>query len=462
MRRRHVLIVGLSIALCAPFGLLVRVANAADEHWVATWAAAPQQPATGRGGRGGPAPNPGAPTPATAPAGAAAAAPSAAPAAAAAPATTVNAPPNTGYNNQTLRMFVRTSIGGLRARVHLSNAFGTTAVTIGAAHLALHTSTRLSTTGSVLTISDNATDSAIVPTSDRTLMFGGKPSIKIPPGASVLSDPVDFVVPALGDLAISVYVPGETGPATRHSMALRTAYVAAGDATGATELPDATTSTAWMFISGVDVLAPETSAAIVAFGDSITDGATSTPGTNRSWPSVLAERLQANTATRDLAVVNLGISGNRVLSDGAGVSALARFDRDVLSQGGARWLMILEGINDINGRAQNPITADDLIVAMKQMIERAHTHGIKVIGCTLTPAGAGTGPGEEMRAAVNDFIRKGGAFDAVVDFEAAVRDPDSAAPQFKPAFNNGDRLHPNDAGYKAMADAIDLSVFARK
>ncbi len=216
----------------------------------------------------------------------------------------------------------------------------------------------------------------------------------------------------------------------------------------------------------MDVQAAPEAATIVAFGDSITDGATSTPDTDRSWPSVLAERLGASPATASIAVVNEGISGNKVLADGAGVSALARFDRDVLAQAGVKWLMILEGINDMNGAARltpadTPVTADSLIGAMKQMIDRAHTHGIKVIGCTLTPFGNATDSVEAMRQALNQFIRTGGAFDSVVDFDQVIRDPASER-QFKQGYNNTDKLHPNDAGYKAMADAVDLSLFAAK
>jgi lysophospholipase L1-like esterase len=219
-------------------------------------------------------------------------------------------------------------------------------------------------------------------------------------------------------------------------------------------------------------MAPADAAAIVAFGDSITDGATSTNDADRSWPSILAARILDAAGAPKLAVLNEGISGNRILTDGAGVNALARFDRDVLGQAGVKFLMIMEGINDIgqttgtrgNAPPQNPVAPDDLIGPIKQMIERAHTHGIKVIGCTLTPyegAAYYSEKGEEVRQAVNRWIRTGGAFDAVVDFEAATKD--SANPKtFKPAFNNGDHLHPNDAGYKAMADSIDLKIFSAK
>jgi lysophospholipase L1-like esterase len=202
----------------------------------------------------------------------------------------------------------------------------------------------------------------------------------------------------------------------------------------------------------------------VAFGDSITDGAVSTPDTDRSWPSLLARRLAASGGT-NIAVLNQGISGNRILRDGAGVNALARFDRDVLAQPGVKWLTILEGINDIGlSSSSDPVTSDDLIAALKQLIERAHEHGIKVIGCTLTPyegATYATDSGEQIRMAVNRWIRSSGAFDAVVDFEAVTRDPEHPT-QYRPGFNNGDHLHANDAGYQAMADAIDLSIFGLK
>jgi len=362
------------------------------------------------------------------------------------------APPT--IKNQTVRMVVHTSIGGHRVRVQLSNAFGTSALQVGAAHVALRDK-----------------DSTIVAGSDRALTFSGRSSFTIPPAAEVLSDSVELDVPQLGDLVISVYIPGEAASPTIHLTGLHTTYISQpGDFTGVAFIADPTTVQLWYWISAVDVDAPQSAGLIVAFGDSITDGATSTPDTNRSWPSQLAARLAVNKATARLAIVNEGISGNRLLNDGAGVSALARFDRDVLGQPGVKWLVVLEGINDIGigGRpgAQPPdaVTADDLIAAHKQIIERAHMRGIKVIGATLTPyvgAAYATDQGEEMREAVNQWIRTSHAYDAVVDFDATLQDPANPK-QIRPAFNIRDHLHPNDEGYKAMADAVDLSIFEEK
>jgi lysophospholipase L1-like esterase len=346
-------------------------------------------------------------------------------------------------------MTIKASIGGSHLRVHLSNAYGTVPLVIGDAHIALH-----------------GIDSAIVPGSDRALTFSGKPSVTIPIGAEMLSDPVALEVAPLADMSVSVYVPGDSGPASTHSLGLHTTWISTdGDFSAAPEFTGAEKTQAWYWISDVDVQAPADAATIVAFGDSITDGATSTPDTDRSWPSYLAQRLVADPAHSHIAVVNQGISGNKILSDGAGVSALARFDQDVLAQAGVKWLMILEGINDMNGAARPTplapaITADDLIGAMKQMVERAHTHGIKVIGCTLTPFGNASESVEAMRQAVNAFIRTPGSFDAVVDFDKATQDPASPR-QFRAGYNNTDRLHPNDTGYKAMADAVDLSLFTQ-
>jgi len=273
-----------------------------------------------------------------------------------------------------------------------------------------------------------------------------------------------------GDLAISLYLPGETGPPTIHNLGLHTTYISKeGDLSAQAAIPDSATSQSWYWLSSVDVLAPQSAAAIVAFGDSITDGARSTPETNHNWPSFLAQRLRANRATANIAVVNEGIAGNRVLEDSQGVSALARFDRDVLAQAGVKWLTVLEGINDIGNhtRADTPSSEalsspDDLIAGLRQIADRAHTHGIKVIGCTLTPyqgAAYYSEKGESIRQSVNRWIRTSGVFDAVIDFDALTRDP-NAPLRIRADFDAGDHLHPNDSGYKAMADAIDLSIFA--
>jgi lysophospholipase L1-like esterase len=302
-------------------------------------------------------------------------------------------------------------------------------------------------------------------------MFNGKPTVTIAQGAQMTSDPFDLEIPQIGDLAISVYIPGDSGQLTMHGTGLHTTYIAKGNVAAEPMLNDTTTTRSWYFVSGVDVMAPADAGAIVAFGDSITDGATSTNDADRSWPSILAARLVATPGAPKLSVLNLGISGNRLLADGAGVNALARFDRDVLGQAGVKWLMIMEGINDIGnttstrgGPPQNPVNADNIILPIKQMIERAHTHGIKVIGCTLTPyqdAIYYSDKGEEVREAVNHWIRTSGAFDAVVDYDKVTQD--SSNPKtFKPTFNNNDHLHPNDAGYKAMADSVDLKTFSGK
>ena len=338
-------------------------------------------------------------------------------------------------------------------RIELSNAFGSAPLVIGAAHIAMRNQ-----------------ESGVAPATDRTVMFGGRPTVWIPPGATEISDPVALDLPAASDLAVSIYISGTASTDTMHAVGLHTTYISKeGDTTAAPAMADATTSQSFYFLTNVDVAAPADAAAIVTFGDSITDGAVSTPNTDHSWPSFLARRLAANGGA-NIAVLNQGISGNRLLRDGAGVNALARFDRDVLVQPGVKWLMILEGINDIglgslpNTPVSDTIAADDLIAALKQMIDRAHEHGIKVIGGTLTPyegAAYYSEAGEQTRMTVNQWIRSGGAFDAVVDFEAATSDPEHPK-QLRAGFNDGDHLHPNDAGYEAMANAIDLSIFGLK
>ncbi len=399
-----------------------------QEHWVATWATAqtlvrvvPALPLA---------------TPAAAPS---------------EPSTTPQAIGARGLNNQTVRMTVRTSIGGRRLRVRLSNAFGGAPVLLGTAHLAIR-----------------AKDSGIVPGSDRSLSFSGKPGCTIAPGVVLLSDPVELNVPPVTELAVSLYFPGETGPPTTHSTALHNTYVSKeGDLTAQAEIPEPVTTQSYYWLAGIDVAATADAALLVTFGDSITDGARSTEETNHSWPALLGARLAANKATANIGVVNLGIGGNRVLRDGNGASALARFDRDVLSQPGVKWVTLMEGINDIGRGASVPaeaVTADELIGAYKQFIAQAHAHGIQVIGCTLTPyegAGYYREDGERIRAALNAWIRTSGAFDAVVDFEAATRDTANPT-RIRAEFDPGDHLHPNDAGYKAMADAFDLGIFTGK
>lgn len=403
----------------------------AQEHWVATWAASPL------------ATNPAAAPPKPVAAPVAAGAPPAAP-------VKPGPPPVRSFNNQTVRMVVNTSIGGRSVRVELANTFGSTALKIGAAHIALR---------------DHG--SAIVPASDRKLLFSGSAAASIPPGASMISDPVDLAVPAVGDLVISIYLPSETGPPTMHSTGLHTTYISSeGDFTGLADFTPARTSNSWYFLSGVHVLAPANTGLIVALGDSITDGATSTNDANAAWPSVLARRLH-DAGITNLAVVNEGISGNRVLGDGAGVSVLARFERDVLTQPGIKYLIFMEAINDIGGAARpggTPVTTDEITAIYKQIIARAHTHGIKVIGATLTPyegASYYSEPGEVIRTEVNQWIRTSRLLDGVIDFDQVTRDP--AKPrEFRQGYNIRDHLHPNDEGYRAMAESIDLSLFGVK
>jgi lysophospholipase L1-like esterase len=400
----------LLLVVLASLGEIFAQSGPLPEHWVSTWATSPQEPR--------------APTPAR------------------------PQPPIISLHNQTVRMIAHTSIPGQRVRIELSNAFGGTPLVIGAAHIALRDK-----------------ESAIVPASDRTLLFGGHPGCWIPPGATLVSDVVNLSVPAAGDLAVSLFIPDTGAADTTHAVGLHTTYISKeGDTTAQAAMPGAATTLSYYWLTNIDVAAPPDAAAIVTFGDSITDGFLSTPDTDRSWPSFLARRLAANGGA-NIAVLNQGISGNRLLRDVIGASALARFDRDVLTQPGVKWLVILEGINDIGrSSSSDPVNPDDLIAALKQLIERAHEHGIKTIGCTLTPyqgAAYYSEAGEQIRKAVNQWIRSSGAFDAMFDFEAVTRDPEHPS-QIRRGFNDGDHLHPNDAGYQAMADAIDLSVFGLK
>jgi acetyl esterase/lipase/lysophospholipase L1-like esterase len=353
-------------------------------------------------------------------------------------------------DDQTVRMIVRVGVGGRELRVRLSNALGFAPVAIGAAHVAIH-----------------ARDSSIARGSDRVLTFAGRTKFVIPPGAVVVSDPVELPVAPSTRLAVSLYVPEATTQLTVHELGLHTTYVARGDATGLESLPDAARNRSYFWLSGVDVLAPPNDYAVVALGDSITDGFGTTPDKDQDWPALLAERLSSGRGPA-AAVLNVGISGNRVLHDGTGTNALARFDRDVLGRSGARWVILLEGINDISfpaipgAPASERITADDLIFGYREIIARAHLHGLKVLGATILPwEGVWTysEQAEAIRQAVNRWIRSGGGFDGVVDFDAVTRDP-SHPTRLRPEFDSGDHVHPNDAGNRAMADAIDASIFA--
>ena len=353
------------------------------------------------------------------------------------------------FINQTVREIVHTSIGGDTVRIKLSNVFGRQPVAVTASHIALA-----------------APVGAIVPGSDRTLTFSGKPTVSILAGALVLSDPVKLAVPALGDLSISLFFADTTMTTTLHYSAQQNSYVAAGDATAAETLSEPQTVTSWAFLTAVDVLAPESTGLVVAYGDSITDGARSTMDANHRWPNILANRLITPKGPNKLAVVDAGIGGNKILTDAQGrniaygVNGLARLERDALAQAGVRYLLLLEGINDLSSNA----SVDDLMAGMRQMIERCHENGIKVIGGTITPAeraGAranGISDRESRRLALNDWIRNGKAFDGYVDFEKAITDPDQPG-VMAAAYDSGDHLHPNDAGYKAMGEAIDLALF---
>jgi len=357
-----------------------------------------------------------------------------------------------GLSNQSIRMIVRSSLGGNRVRIRVSQAFGAPAVTIGAAHIALR-----------------ASGAAIVESSDRPLTFSGQPSLVLYGGQTAVSDPVALTMPALSDLAISLFFPGDTGPPTSHTFGLRPTYISKpGDATATANWTDVTsTMESYYWLSGVDVLAPNDAFTLVTFGDSITDGDQSTPDTSGMWPAVLATRLQASPTTKTIGVVNAGISGNRVLGDNS--SGLARLSRDVLDVPGVQWMTLLEGINDItaatrSGQAGTSFTADTLIAAYRQMIEMAHLQGVRVAGCTLTPYGGSnvhTEQGEAIRQAVNTWIRTSGAFDAVIDFDAATRDATTPT-RFSAAADSPDLLHPANPGYAMMAKAVDLRIFSRR
>ncbi len=356
------------------------------------------------------------------------------------------APATAGFSDQTVRDIVHTSVGGSAIRLRLTNAFGSSPLGVG--HVTVAVAGRAAT---------------LVPGSVHEVTFGGRRAVTIPAGAEVVSDPVAMRVPALRDLAVSLYLPHATGPATNHFDAEQQVWVSrpgdhAAD-TGAAAYWEGFQS--WYFLDGAIVRSAAARATVVAFGDSITDGFGSVAGANRRWPDDLARRLDAVGGTT-LAVADEGISGNRLLSPTAccGVSALARLQRDVLSLAGAHEVILLEGINDV-GRGR--VTAAQIIAAYRQIIARAHARGMKIFGGTLLPylgAVYATAAGEKKREAVNAWIRTSGAFDAFIDFDKAVRSASDPL-VMNPAYDSGDHLHPDDAGYQAMANVVSLRQLLR-
>lgn len=403
--------------LLVAFGCVLLAANAvldakdAGEHWVGTWATAPMKYV---------------------------AAPQSEP-----------APDLAGG---TLRQVVHVSIGGKRVRVKFSNAFGTTPLKLAAAHVAL-----------------SAGEGKIKTETDKPLTFDGQASAVIPAGAPLVSDPVELTVPALGDIAISIKLEAVPSDITIHGASHATSYLAKEDAVTNVDLSSATHIEHWYFLSAVEVEAERSATSVVTLGDSITDGTRSTTDKNQRWPDVLARRLQERKKTAQIAVLNVGIGGNRILHDGSGQNALARLDRDVLAQSGVRYLIILEGINDIGNsaraqaRGEQPVNATDLIGAFEQIIARAHAHHVLVYGATILPfegANYFSQAGEADRQAVNKWMRTSGKLDGVIDLDAATRDPQSTSHLTKAA-DGGDHLHPGDEGYRMMGSAIDLKLFSR-
>jgi lysophospholipase L1-like esterase len=398
----------LLFVLAVEFGHTSRGAAVKQEksvHWVGTWASSPQLADAG------------------------------------------SLPPAPGFADATLRQVVHVSIGGPQIRVRFSNSFGTTALTIFAAHVA-----KAGKRGSIQA------------DTDRTLAFQGRPSVTIPAGALIYSDPIEFELQPLSDLAVTVRLKGAPDGVTTHPGGRATSYLAQGDAVSAADFPSAQTVDHWYFLNGVDVTSQDSAASVVVLGDSITNGRNATTNENRRWTDELARRLCDNRRTKDVGVLNEGIGGNRLLHDGLGPNVLARLDRDALTQTGARWLVVFEGVNDI-GTCTKECNLDSLsqeiIGAYEQIIIRAHSHGMRVYGATITPFGGSfyaSPEAEQTRQIINEWIRKSRRFDAVIDFDAITSDPQNPS-HLSAVVDSGDHLHPADAGYNAMGDAIDLKLF---
>jgi lysophospholipase L1-like esterase len=363
------------------------------------------------------------------------------------------------FSNQTIRQRIRLSAGGDRVRLRLSNEYGTGPLDVGAATLARVGGDGRANLDTIMTVT-----------------FGGDPSVTIAAGAPIVSDPIDLQVDELEKLSIALYFPGDTGICTCHPAGLQTAYLSGpGDFTSSS-VTATETMIARAFLSGVEVSSAEMAHTIVLLGDSITDGVGSTDDANKRWPDRLAERLAEHSSDVSWGVVNAGISGNRVLSDGAGESALARFDRDVLAVSGVTHVVVLEGINDIGfglgvlegrlaefaaGMPQGDISVKSMIAGYRQLIARTHSKGIKIYGATIIPykgAAYFSEEGEAARQAINKWMRESGEFDAVLDFDSVLKDPGDPA-QIADGMHIGDFLHGSDAGYQRIADSIDLSLF---
>jgi lysophospholipase L1-like esterase len=369
-----------------------------------------------------------------------------------------NALPAEDLHDATLRQIVHLSIGGKTLRVHMSNAFGVEPLHLSSVHIARPVS---------------PSSSRIDPASDRALSFSGSPDVTIPAGAEYISDAIDYPSASLSDIAISLHIDTPPTQQTSHPGSRSTTYIAHGDLVSAVDLPGAKTVEHWYMIGGIDVVAPAGAFSVVTLGDSITDGHAATTNGNDRWPDVLAQRLQASPATQNIGVLNHGIGGNHLLIDGLGPNALARFDRDVLAQPGARYVILLEGVNDLGGLSRMgdvPAARHDALVqailgSYEQIVMRAHAHGVRVIGATITPyAGSGyyhpAAAAEADRQKVNQWIRAAGHFDAVVDFDKVTADPKDPT-RMLPTYDSGDHLHPSPAGYRAMGQAIPLSLFTK-
>lgn len=401
-------LIGIALAALPP----IAAARAARQAWTTSWASAQQQPDA------------------------------------------QNAAPPGQLRDATLRQIVRLSRGGPALRIRLSNRFGTAPLRVAAAHVGLAVAPGRA---------------AVVAGSDHVLSFGGKPSVTIPAGAEIVSDSAALGVSAAADIAVSLYFAEAPSPQTSHSAARATNFVAPGDATAATDLPGAAPTRHWFQLAGVEVAGAVP--VVVTVGDSITDGYGIPDDSNARWPDALAERLLGDARTAGWGVANLGISGNRILADGLGPNLVSRFERDVLGQPGVRVAIVLEGVNDLGvmtrDAPQPPAVHAAMVAAIEQayrdMARRAHDRGVKLVGATITPF-VGSDyyhPGPETEAdrqAINGFIRTSGTFDAVVDFDVALRDP-ARPDRLSPVYDSGDHLHPSVAGYRKLAEAVPLALF---